>query len=185
MPVEWLTDTKAPAPPGAFAHRAPVLTVRARPHQSMTPGGFVLFMGATAVLAVLPLLSVLGTPVLWGLLPFLALAFTALWAAIARNRDDAGLTETLTLGEDRVELVRREPGGAVRRWEANPHWVTLRLHPGPRPVKHYLTLRGAGREVEFGAFLSPEERVSLHQRLVLAFGGLPGHPSATSAPGAR
>jgi uncharacterized membrane protein len=36
------------------------------------------------------------------------------------------------------------------------------------PVENYLTLRGAGREVEIGRFLTPEERVSLHEELELA-----------------
>lgn len=155
MPYHW-TETTTPR------------SLTLRPHQSMTPAGFVVFMGATLIFIAMPLLAVLGTPVLWGLLPFFALAVWGLWYAISRNQRDAMLTETLTLDHDRMELVRHEPRGAVQRWEANPYWVSVHLHPNTRPVENYLTLRGNDREVELGAFLSPEERVSLHDELTRA-----------------
>ena len=170
MPVIWQTEfTKAPASPGASLP-VPVARVTARPHQSMTPQGFVGFMSATLALIALPLITLLGSPVLWGVLPFFALAIWGLWAAVGRNRQDRRLTETLTVWSDKVELVRREPYGREQHWNANPYWVTVHLHAGERPVENYLTLKGAGREVEFGAFLSPEERVTLHGRLAPLFG---------------
>ena len=166
MPVEWQKDLdEAPAQPGASTFGGPVARVLARPHQSMTPAGFVGFMGASFTLILVPLLAVLGSPVLWGILPFFALVMWGLWAAIVRNQRDARLTETLTLWPDRIELIRKNPGGQEQRWEANPHWVSVHLHPGDSPVEHYLTLKGGGREVEFGAFLSPEERVALGEDL--------------------
>lgn len=144
---------------------APQMQFDLWPHQSMTPAGFVTFMGVTMVLVAVPLLSVLGTPVLWGLLPFFVVALSGLWLAIDRNRKDARLTETLRIWPDRMELVRQESRGAVRRWEANPHWVSVHLHTGGAPVEKYLTLKGGGREVEFGAFLSPDEREDLYHEL--------------------
>ena len=49
----------------------------------------------------------------------------------------------------------------MRDWEANPYWVRLKLHEAGGPVPKYLTLSGAGREIELGAFLTPGERVEL------------------------
>ena len=135
------------------------------PHRSMTSGGFVLFIGATVGMLALPLLSMLGTPVVWWLLPFFAAAVAAVWAALRRSDRDRSQTETLRLRPDRIDLVRMDPNRPERRWTANPHWVTVTLHPGPRPVPSYLTLRGNGREVELGAFLTPDERVALHGEL--------------------
>jgi len=135
-------------------------------HQSMTPEGFVGFMAATFAMIAVPLIAVLGSPVLWALLPFFALAIWGLWFAINRNQCDATLTETLTLWSDRIELVRKEPRGSTKRWDANPHWVSVHLHPGEKPVEKYLTLRGGGREVEIGAFLSSDEREELHGDLL-------------------
>ncbi len=39
------------------------------------------------------------------------------------------------------------------------------LHPEGGPVENYVTLTGGGREVEIGAFLSEEERLSLFEDL--------------------
>jgi uncharacterized membrane protein len=153
MPYRW-ADTPEPQ------------QLKLTPHQSMTPEGFVVFMAATFALVLVPLLAVLGSPVLWALLPFFALTIWGLWFAIERNKRDAALTETLTLWPDRIELVRVEPRGATKRWDANPHWVSVHLHRGDKPVEKYLTLRGGGREVELGAFLSPEEREALHGDLL-------------------
>ena len=62
-------------------------------------------------------------------------------------------------------LTRQGPGKRRQSWEANPHWVTVSLHEKGGRVPQYLTLRGAGREVELGAFLSEDERVVLQREV--------------------
>jgi len=170
MPVIWLEDNlKAPAPAGAFCHAdgaPPALRLHLVPHRSLTPEGFVLFISGTAALFALPLIGLLGKPVLWGILPFFGLTLSGLWYALSRNaRDRARTREELCLWSDRVKIVRHDPARPPRAWEANPYWVRLRLHPRGGPVENYLTLKGGGREVELGAFLSPQERLALHDRL--------------------
>ena len=155
MPYRWTDDSH-------------VLTLW--PHRSMTRGGFVTFIGVTAALLAVPLLAVLGSPVLWAILPFMAAAVAGVWLALNRSDRDGGLREILRLSDERVELVRHEPKGRELHWDANPHWVSVHLHPGDRPVEDYLTLRGGGREVELGAFLSPDERRSLYAELVRLLG---------------
>lgn len=102
---------------------------------------------------------------LWGVLPFLLLALFGVWYAIERNQRDMSLHEVLVLRDDHIALTRHNPRRTSQHWEANPYWVELRLHPEQGPVENYLTLRGSDREVELGAFLSPDERLSLHQEL--------------------
>ncbi len=129
----------------------------------------VWFIGGTAALIAVPLLAVLGSPVLWALLPFLAAALAAIWWALERSYRDAEILEELTLTPDRITLLRRGPRGKRQEWEANPHWVEVRIYPkaGPKagPVPDYLTLRGNGREVELGAFLTEEERRQLREEI--------------------
>lgn len=138
------------------------------PHRSLPPQGFAVFIGVTFVLLLVPLMPLLGTPALWGLLPFLMGALALTWWMIQRNYADGALVEELTLSPDRVALVRREPRGGEKRWEANTYWVTVHLHETGGPVENYVTLKGGGREVELGAFLSPEERMSLHETVMAA-----------------
>ena len=164
MPLKWeKTIEGAPVKAGAFLHgegHPPAARLQLWPHRSLPVEGFVWFIGGTAAFLALPLVAVLGSPVLWGLLPFMGLALAAIWWALKRSYADGQMLEELTLWQDRIEIVRHEPRGARRSWEADPYWVRLALKEGP--VENYLTLTGGGREVELGAFLTPEERAALH-----------------------
>jgi uncharacterized membrane protein len=64
-----------------------------------------------------------------------------------------------------VTLSRHGPRGKRQDWEANPYWLRVTLHETGGPVPHYLTLKGEGREVELGAFLSEDERIALNREL--------------------
>ena len=55
--------------------------------------------------------------------------------------------------------------GKRQDWQANPYWVRVTLHVTGGPVPNYLTLKGDGREVELGAFLSEDERIRLRDDL--------------------
>ncbi len=150
MPYLW-SPAPSPAPQ----------RLRLWPYQALTPRGFVSVVGATAVLFLLPLLTQIGHPGLWVLLPFLLSALAALWWALDRNSRDRAITEDLTLEPHRIAVIRAGPHRKHQTWEANPHWVRLTLHPEAGPVPNYLTLSGNGREVELGAFLTEAERIAL------------------------
>lgn len=138
------------------------------PHQSLPPRGFVLFIGVTFALSLLPLIAVIGSLVLWGLLPFMLAAIWAIWFALGRSRRRAQVIEVLTLSDDRAHLMRRNPKGDVLEWDCNRYWAKPSMHEKNGPVPHYVTLSGNGREVEIGAFLSEDERVSLYDELTRA-----------------
>ncbi|MBM7068173.1 DUF2244 domain-containing protein [Actibacterium sp. 188UL27-1] len=152
MPYQWSTDT------------API-KLSLWPHRSLPKQGFVGFIAATAALISLPLFSVLGSPILWGLLPFLALAVAGLWWGLQRSYRDGEILEELTLWPERVELIRHNPRGPQQEWKANPYWVRIEMHKTGGPVENYITLCGGGRDVEIGAFLSAQERLALYDDL--------------------
>ena len=156
MPYEW-TDT-APDASGAVSHR-----LRLWPHRSLPRRGFVWFIATTAALLALPALAVVGTAVLWGLLPFILLTIWGLWAALQRSYRSGRVTERLELTREALSLERRDPGRRPRHWRTNPFWVRVMLRPGP--VEDYLTLSDGRREIELGAFLTPKERRSLSREL--------------------
>ncbi len=163
MPYRWLP------PEGDTGCRR----LEIRPHRSLGPRGFVTMIGLTLALASVPLLAVLGSVILWVLLPFMAAAIGGLWWALSRNtRDRLAQRETLCLTRQQITLTHASPHHGTRSWSANPYWVRVRLAPTGGPVPDYLTLAGGDREVELGACLSAPERRALAQDLREALAGL-------------
>ena len=156
MPYEWTHDTGA----------APVTHLRLWPHRSLPRKGFAAFILATFVMITIPLYPLLGTVVLWGVLPFLLLAVAGVWWALERSYRDARMSEELRIDPQNVHLLRTNPGGAQQEWECLSYWVQPQMHVSGGPVAHYITLRGKGREVELGAFLSEDERKVLYAEVV-------------------
>lgn len=156
MPYEW-----QPSPPGESR-------LHLWPHRSLSRQGFVAFFAITAALIALPVLPAFGTPIVWALIPFFLMTLGGMWLAIRRNQKDTEIIEDMVLTTDRITLARHGPRGRRQDWEANPYWVRITLHPTGGPVPNYLTLKGDGREVEIGAFLSEAERLSLHGELTRA-----------------
>lgn len=143
---------------------APVWAVTLWPHRSLSRRGFRALMWFSAAAMALPIVALIGTPAAPALAPYAGLALFSLWIFFRVNYRRARLTEELRLWPDAIAVERREPRGDVRRWSANPYWVDVKLED-TKEVARYLTLRGAGRRIELGAFLTPEERVALAEEL--------------------
>lgn len=131
------------------------------PYRSLPKRGFVVVIAAAALVLALPLFALLGSVLLWGMLPFMALTLWALWAALQRSYRTGELREVLTLTPERLELRHAAPGAAPRDWQANPYWVRPMLRAEGGPVEAYLTLSGGVREVELGRCLTAAERRQL------------------------
>jgi uncharacterized membrane protein len=160
MPYEWLPSDGAEQ------------RLQLWPHRSLTQRGFVWFIGLTATLIAVPLVALLGNPVLWALLPFLLAAIWAIWFALRKNGRDRDIVEDLRLAPGQITLVRLGPNGKRQDWKANPYWLRVTLHETGGPVPNYLTLKAEGREVELGAFLSENERIALQDELRVALAKL-------------
>jgi uncharacterized membrane protein len=94
------------------------------------------------------------------------LAVWGLWHAIQRSYRGAATREVLLLTRQSLTLTRSDPGREARVWQTNPYWVRVGLRANG-PVEDYLVLTDGRREIELGAFLSPEERISLRGDLDL------------------
>lgn len=183
MPFERqiYNDTEASDFSGAscfvYGQDAPFYQLSLWPYRSLSRRGFVWFIGLTAGLICIPLLALLGSSYLWVMLPFLAAAVAAIWYFLERSYRDGSTLETLTIWSDHMTLSRQNPRGKPQHWQANPYWVSVKMHPtsGPNsgPVENYITLRGNGREVEIGAFLSVAERKILLMELQAVLARLP------------
>jgi uncharacterized membrane protein len=170
MPYEWVKEIEAASEKSgaAFVSTAPdtlLAELHLWPHTSLPKTGFATFIGITAAMITLPLLAVLGSPVLWALLPFVVLAVAGIWWALQRSYRDGNIHEHLRITPQNMTLHRKNPRAPDQSWAANPYWVDLSIHPTGGPVAHYITLRGGEREVELGAFLSADERLALFDDL--------------------
>ena len=159
MPYEWIIQPD-PAP-----RDAPQVELHLWPYRSLLRRDFVTFIGGTLALVALPMLAVLGTPVVWGLLPFFALALGGIWYAINRSYKDGEILEELRIWPDQITLEHIHPRHGHKSWGANPYWVQLKIDPKNERTPNYLTLKGNDREVELGAFLSEDERAVLYDEL--------------------
>ena len=112
----------------------------------------------------LPVLAMLGTAVLWGLLPFALLVIAGIWYAFQRSFRQGEMAEELVFDKRTARVVRHDPGGRLREWTTNSYWLRPILRRGP--VESYLTLTDGQREIELGAFLTPDERRHLHDDLL-------------------
>lgn len=154
MPYQWTTQ----------ADETPQV-LRLWPHNSLPTRGMAAFVLATFTLLLIPAIPLLGSPVLWGVLPFVLLAVWGIYHALGRNYYARQITEVLTLSQDGASLIRTDPSGAIREWACNRYWTSITKYESDGPVPHYVTLKGKGREVEIGAFLSEEERIALYDEL--------------------
>ena len=165
MPYQW---TSAP-------NEMPQV-LRLWPHQSLPARGMAAFVVTTFTLICIPALPLLGSPILWGLLPFLMAAVWGIYFALQRNHKARQIEEVLTLDVEDAHLVRTEASGNVKAWDCNRYWTTITKYENDGPVPHYVTLKGKGREVEIGAFLSEDERVALYDELQIAWRRAPAKP---------
>ena len=163
MPYEWTNTSTA---------TGPAQHLRLWPHRSLPRKGFAAFILITFALLLIPLSAVLGTLVLWGLLPFLLIAVGGVWWALERSYRDARLHEDLTLDAEHVTLTRTDARGGTQDWDCQCYWARAQMHVSGGPVPFYVTLTGKGREVEIGAFLSEDERKALYGELTDALARL-------------
>lgn len=139
--------------------------MRLWPHQSLPARGFAAFILTTFTLILIPTITVLGTVLLWGLLPFVMGAVAAIYFALRSNHKSRLIEEVLTLDRDTAYLTHTTPKGEVKEWDCNRYWTKVTKYENDGPVPHYVTLSGHGREVEIGRFLSEEERIALFDDL--------------------
>ena len=154
MPYTWTVDT-----PDTHT----VLTLW--PHRSLPRRGFAAMVMMAFTLGTIPLYGLLGSVVLWGILPFILLMVGALWYGLERSYRDGDILEELRRDGDTLTLTHRPARGQTQSWDCNIYWARPEMHVHGGPLPHYVTLTGNGRTVEIGSFLSEDERKVLFTEL--------------------
>ena len=140
---------------------APLWEITLWPNRSLGRTGFRVTMAITAIGFAIPVLPFVWAGGFWVLLPVVAVVFAALAYAFKANNRHGQMREHVSLWKDLIAVERHEVNGEIKRWSCNPYWMRSRLVKEGGPVENYLTLIGSDREIELGAFLSPEERLAL------------------------
>ena len=168
MPYHW---SKSPASANFVAKSIGEAGLRLHlsSHNSLTRSGFVQFISVTSIMMLIPIFAFLGHVFLWIIVGTLGLTLLAIWAALKASWHRGKVSEVLEVWSDHVNLRRTNPNGSTQEWGANPYWTEIDIIEKEGPVPNYLTLRGSGRTVEIGAFLSEEERPILAEDLRNAF----------------
>ena len=128
------------------------------PHRSLPIRGFVGVFGSIFILAMLPLFGLIGTALLWGMLPFVLITLTGLYFAFMHTYRTGDAREVLTISTKETTLTHTPHKGTPLNWSCNTYWTRAQIYPREGPVPHYITLKGNGREAEIGKFLSEDER---------------------------
>jgi uncharacterized membrane protein len=143
----------------ADAEDAGAYTLTARRNNSLSTSGRYLVFGFVFIVSFGISLGFAAFGA-WPVLPFAGLEMLVLFLAfryIERRSDDY---ERLTLNGDQLLLERMEHG-KLGQFEFNRYWAQVVCDAeGNR-----LALRSHGREVEFGHYLTGEERVKLARQL--------------------
>ena len=143
----------------ADAENTGAYTLTAKRNNSLSTSGRYLVFGFIFIVSfgISTAFAAFGA---WPVLPFAGLEMLVLFLAfyfIGRRSDDY---ERLTLNGDQLLLERKEHG-KLGQFEFNRYWAQVVCDAeGSR-----LALRSHGREVEFGLYLTEEERVKLARQL--------------------
>ena len=131
------------------------------PHRSLPIRGFVGVFGSIFILAMRPLFGLIGTSLLWGMLPFVLITLTGLYFAFMHTYRTGDAREVLVIGSEETTLKHTPHKGPALDWSCNTYWTRAHIYPRGGPVPYYITLKGNGREAELGRFLSEDERKAL------------------------
>ena len=139
----------------------PIWEITLWPNRSLSREGFRNTMIIAILGFSLPVFPFVMAGAGWILLPYVVFALGFLYFAFKLNNRHGQLREHVSLWRDLMAVERHEVTGEIKRWQTNPYWLRIKLVEAGGPVDNYLTLIGSDREIELGAFLSPEERASL------------------------
>ncbi len=142
----------------------PILSLTIWPHRSCDRKTFNSILSLIMIILVLPTFVFLNLWFALSILPFSLISILILYLVANKNFNDACLTEKLRIYPEKIILERKEPNNTIKRWHANPYWTKVNLYNNG-PVESYLTLKGNGKEVELGSFLTPAERIDLKQKI--------------------
>ena len=144
---------------------ATFLRVRLAPNRSLDSNGTKVVFCVIAFGFLLPIIPFIGSPIGVTLTIFSGLTFYLFLTLLQKNFQQGNTFEEILISKNKIIVVHQEKNKQQMTWECNPYWTKVHLDTNNRQLKNYLTLVGKGRHIELGAFLSPDERLELRDKI--------------------
>ena len=141
------------------------LRMRLVPNRSLDSYGTKIVFLVIACGFLLPIIPFIGSPIGTTLTIFSGLTFYLFLIMLQRNFQEGNTFEEISISKSKVIVVHQEKNKEQKIWEGNPYWTRVILDINNPKLKNYLTLAGKGRHIELGAFLSPDERIQLRDKI--------------------
>mgnify|MGYP003307552235 CR=1 FL=1 len=147
------------------ASEAPFINIRLVPNRSLDSYGTKVVFALIACGFLLPIIPFIGSPIGTTLTIFSGLTFYLFLALLQKNFQEGHTFEEILISKRKIIVVHKEKNKEQKTWEGNPYWTRVDVDIHNAKLKNYLTLAGKGRHIELGAFLSPDERIELRDKI--------------------
>ena len=141
------------------------LRMRLIPNRSLDSFGTKIVFGVIACGFLLPIIPFIGSPIGTTLTIFSGLTFYLFLTLLQKNFQQGNTFEEILISKTKIVVVHQEKNKKRKTWEGNPYWTRVHVDVNNPKLKNYLTLAGKGRHIELGAFLSPDERIELRDKI--------------------
>ena len=141
------------------------LRMRLVPNRSLDSYGTKVVFALIACGFLLPIIPFIGSPIGTTLTIFSGLTFYLFLTLLQKNFQQGNTFEEILILKNKIIVVHKEKNKEQKTWEGNPYWTRVHLDFNNPKLKNYLTLTGKGRHIELGAFLSPDERAELRDKI--------------------
>ena len=147
------------------ASEAPSFKIRLAPNRSLDSYGTKVVFAVIAFGFLLPIIPFIGSPIGTTLTIFSGLTFYLFLTLLQKNFQQGSTFEEILISKNKIIVVHQEKNKEQMTWECNPYWTKVHLDINNPRLKNYLTLAGKGKHIELGAFLSPNERLELRDKI--------------------
>ncbi len=140
----------------AAAATHPVFEAILYPRRSLSPRGFAIVVAATGVIGFVYGMAFLAMGA-WPIFGFCGTEWLLFIYLFRKHMKGDRRSERLRLYPDRLTVEKISPKGDLQRYRFQPYWLQVILDR-PDESDSSLYLRSHGKQLEIGAFLSPQER---------------------------
>ena len=141
------------------------LRIRLFPNRSLDMNGTKVVFVIIACGFLLPIIPFIGSPIGTTLTIFSGLTFYLFLTLLQKNFQQGHTFEEILISKNKIIVVHQEKNREQKAWEGNPYWTKVNIDTHNPKLKNYLTLAGSGKHIELGAFLSPDERIELRDKI--------------------